>query len=215
MSQQDKTGVTTMRIIDMAMGVNLSAFPKSRTAEQFSEKADDLYNYCSKHVEEVLSLSDNDGYHTGMAFFNIISRLKESEREEKYSYDDKKLKFSLYCSVICLWKGIQMGTMQSCIAADTLIHTIDNYKDKFFVKIFMQLTGFSLGEMLEHDSEDLKKRIETIYKHIKYYLIQITRADDAFKDANIEACKKGERYLNAMCDCIKDILNAYCSIGML
>lgn len=198
-----------MRIIDMAMGVNLSAFPNSRIAEQFPEKADALYNYCSKHVEEVLSLSDSDGYHTGMAFFNLIYK------PENYSQDNKKLKFSLYCSVICLWKGIQMGTVQSCIAADMLIRTIDNFKDRYFIQIFMELTGLTLGEILEHNPEDLKKRVEAIYKHIKYYLVQITRAEDAFKDANIEACKKGKRYLNAMYESVKDSLNGYRAIGIL
>ena len=104
--------------------------------------------------------------------------------------------------------------MQSCIAADTLIYTIDNYKERFFTQIFMGLTG-TLEEILEFNPDDLKKRVETIYKYIKYYLIQITRAEDAFKDANIEACKKGKHYLNAMCENVKDSLNGYRALGIL
>lgn len=196
------------------MDVNFSAMPNSRTAEQFFVNANSLYNYCSNHVEELLSLSDNDGYHTGMAFCNIISRLEESGKNNEFSHDNIKLKFSIYCEVLCLWKGIQMGTMQSCIAADALIHTIDNYKERFFIQIFMGLTG-TLEEILECNPDDLKKRVETIYKYIKYYLIQITRAEDAFKDANIEACKKGKRYLNAMYESVKDSLNGYRAIGIL
>lgn len=196
------------------MDVNFSAIPNSRTAEQFLEKANSLYNYCSNHVEELLSLSDSDGYHTGMAFCNLISNLEESGRHEQLSHDDKKLKFSLYCEVLCLYKGIQMGTMQSCIAADTLIHTIDYYKERFFTQIFMGLTG-TLEEILESNPDDLKKRVETVYKYIKFYLIQITRAEDAFKDANIEACKKGKRYLNDMCESVKDSLNGYRALGIL
>ena len=198
----------------MAMNVNFSAMPNSRTSEQFLENANTLYNYCSNHVEELLSLSDSDGYHAGMAFCNIISNLEESGKNEQLSYDDKKLKFSLYCEVLGLCKGIQMGTMQSCIAADTLIYTIDNYKERFFTQIFMGLTG-TLEEILEFNPDDLKKRVETIYKYIKYYLIQITRAEDAFKDANIEACKKGKHYLNAMCENVKDSLNGYRALGIL
>lgn len=198
----------------MAMNVNFSAMRNSRTSEQFLENANTLYNYCSNHVEELLSLSDSDGYHAGMAFYNIISNLEESGKNEQLSYDDKKLKFSLYCEVLCLCKGIQMGTMQSCIAADTLIHTIDNYKERFFTQLFMGLTG-TLEEILEFNPDDLKKRVETIYKYIKYYLIQITRAEDAFKDANIEACKKGKRYLNAMYESVKDSLNGYRALGIL
>ena len=203
-----------MAIKDMAMNVNFSAMRNSRTSEQFLENANTLYNYCSNHVEELLSLSDSDGYHAGMAFYNIISNLEESGKNEQLSYDDKKLKFSLYCEVLCLCKGIQMGTMQSCIAADTLIHTIDNYKERFFTQLFMGLTG-TLEEILEFNPDDLKKRVETIYKYIKYYLIQITRAEDAFKDANIEACKKGKRYLNAMYESVKDSLNGYRALGIL
>ena len=203
-----------MAIKDMAMNVNFSAMRNSRTSEQFLENANTLYNYCSNHVEELLSLSDSDGYHAGMAFCNIISNLEESGKNEQLSYDDKKLKFSLYCEVLCLCKGIQMGTMQSCIAADTLIHTIDNYKERFFTQLFMGLTG-TLEEILEFNPDDLKKRVETIYKYIKYYLIQITRAEDAFKDANIEACKKGKRYLNAMYESVKDSLNGYRALGIL
>ena len=195
-----------MGIGNMAMDVNFSAMPNSRTAEQFSEKADLLYSYCSNHIEELLSLSENDGYHTGMAFFNLISKIEDH---------GQKFKFSLYCTVLCLWKGIQLGTMQSCIAADTLIHTIDNFKDKYFLNLFMGLTGLTLGEILEHDPDDLKKRVETIYKSIKYYLIQITRGQEAYKDANIESCKKGERYLYALYESIKESLNGYRSIGML
>lgn len=198
----------------MAMNVNFSAMRNSRTSEQFLENANTLYNYCSNHVEELLSLSDSDGYHAGMAFCNIISNLEESGKNEQLSYDDKKLKFSLYCEVLCLCKGIQMGTMQSCIAADTLTHTIDNYKERFFTQLFMGLTG-TLEEILEFNPDDLKKRVETIYKYIKYYLIQITRAEDAFKDANIEACKKGKRYLNAMYESVKDSLNGYRALGIL
>ena len=198
----------------MAMDVNFSAIPNSRTAEQFLEKANLLYNYCSNHVEELLSLSDSDGYHTGMAFCNVISKLEESGRYGQLSQDDKKLKFSLYCEVLCLCKGIQMRTMQSCIAADTLIHTIDYYKEKFFIQLFMGLTG-SLEEILGCNPDDLKKRVETIYKHVKYYLIQITRAEDAFKDANTEACEKGKRYLNAMYESVKDSLNGYRALGIL
>ncbi len=203
-----------MAIKDIAMNVNFSAMRNSRTSEQFLENANTLYNYCSNHVEELLSLSDSDGYHAGMAFCNIISNLEESGKNEQLSYDDKKLKFSLYCEVLCLCKGIQMGTMQSCIAADTLIHTIDNYKERFFTQLFMGLTG-TLEEILEFNPDDLKKRVETIYKYIKYYLIQITRAEDAFKDANIEACKKGKRYLNAMYESVKDSLNGYRALGIL
>lgn len=198
----------------MAMNVNFSAMPNSRTSEQFLENANTLYNYCSNHVEELLSLSDSDGYHAGMAFCNIISDLEESGKNEQLSYDDKKLKFSLYCKVLCLCKGIQMGTMQSCIAADTLIHTIDNYKERFFTQIFMGLTG-TLEDILAFNPDDLKKRVESIYKYIKYYLIQITRAEDAFKDANIEACKKGKHYLNAMYENVKDSLNGYRALGIL
>lgn len=196
------------------MDVNFSAIPNSRTAEQFLENAHSLYNYCSNHVEELLSLSDSDGYHTGMAFCNMILKLEESGRYEQLSQDDKKLKFSLYCEVLCLWKGIHMGTMQSCIAADTLIHTIDYYKERFFTQIFMGLIG-SLEEVLECNPDDLKKRVETIYKYIKYYLIQITRAENAFKDANMETCKKGERYFNAMYERVKDSLNSYRALGIL
>lgn len=198
----------------MAMNVNFSAMPNSRTSEQFLENANTLYNYCSNHVEELLSLSDSDGYHAGMAFCNIISDLEESGKNEQLSYDDKKLKFSLYCEVLCLCKGIQMGTMQSCIAADTLIHTIDNYKERFFTQIFMGLTG-TLEDILAFNPDDLKKRVESIYKYVKYYLIQITRAEDAFKDANIEACKKGKHYLNAMYENVKDSLNGYRALGIL
>lgn len=203
-----------MGIKDNAMNVNFSAMPNSRTSEQFLENANTLYNYCSNHVEELLSLSDSDGYHAGMAFCNIISDLEESGKNEQLSYDDKKLKFSLYCEVLCLCKGIQMGTMQSCIAADTLILTIDNYKERFFTQIFMGLTG-TLEDILAFNPDDLKKRVESIYKYIKYYLIQITRAEDAFKDANIEACKKGKHYLNAMYENVKDSLNGYRALGIL
>ena len=198
----------------MAMNVNFSAMPNSRTSEQFLENANSLYDYCSNHVEELLSLSDGDGYHTGMAFCNIILKLEESSRNEQLSQDDKKIKFSLYCEVLCLWKGIQMGTMQSCIAADTLIHMIDYYKERFFTQIFMGLIG-TLEKILECNPDDLKKRVDTIYKYIKYYLIQITRAEDAFKDANMEACKKGERYFNAMYESVKDSLNGYRALGIL
>ena len=204
-----------MKIIDLAMDFNFSAMPDSRTAEKRSENANALYNYCAKHVDELLAIGNNDGFHTGMAFVNIVTSMKEPNRNDRHSADNQKFKFSLYCAVFCLWKGTQMGTMQSCSAANTLIHTIDYYKEQYFVPIFLNLTGYTLEEIFEHDPEDLKKKVDAIYKHIKYYLIQITRAQDAFKDANIEACNKGKKYLDAMCEEIESAFQGYQLLGII
>lgn len=204
-----------MKIIDLAMNVNFSAIPNSKTAEKYQENSKALYDYCTKHVEELLSLSNNEGYHTGMAFIQVIAKMKDPDCGDRHSVDAVKFKFSLYSAVVCLWKGIQMGTMQSCIAADTLIHTIDQYKEQYFVQLFMRLTGSSLVEILGRNPESLKIEIENIYKNVKYYLVQITRAQDAFKDADIEKCNDGEGYLESLYEEIKNALNGYRVLGMI
>ena len=65
------------KLKDLAFSLNLSAgIPgmniQSKTADKFQEYADALYDYTTKNLEEFLSISDNDGYHVGMAFSHIL-----------------------------------------------------------------------------------------------------------------------------------------------
>ena len=54
-----------------------------------------------------------------------------------------------------------------------------------------------------------------IYKCIKYYLIQLTRAQDAFTDANMKACEIGKKYLSVMHDEYCDDLRGFSSFGII
>lgn len=89
---------------------------QSKTADKFDEYAKDLYDYTLNNLEEFLSISDNDGYHVGMAFSHILERTPYIETDNDFNDENTKFKMSLHCAVIGLWRGIQMGTMQSIIA---------------------------------------------------------------------------------------------------
>lgn len=93
------------------MNVSYSVMPGSRMAGQYKEHAETLYNYCCQNVNEFLSLSDNDSFHVGMAFNIIVSNMEETQN--RMSPEATKFKFSLYASLLCLFKALQMGTMQS------------------------------------------------------------------------------------------------------
>ena len=106
--------------------------------------------------------------------------------------------------------------MQSMIATHTLIQLIDKYRLRYFEPIFMMLTGLSLRQIIEEKTPDeVKKMTEKIYKITKYYLIQITRMQDAFKDANMKACELGEKFMNTIHDEMCNSLRGYITLGLL
>ena len=108
-----------------------------------------------------------------------------------------------------------MGTMQSIIATQRLIYLIDKYKIPHFDLMFTKLMGMSLNELFEANPDDVKTKKDMIYKCIKYYLIQLTRAQDAFTDANMKACEIGKKYLSVMHDEYCDDLRGFSSFGII
>ena len=208
------------KIQELAFTLNLSAgIPgmniQSKTADKFDEYAKDLYDYTLNNLEEFLSISDNDGYHVGMAFSHILERTPYIETDNDFTDENTKFKMLLHCAVIGLWRGIQMGTMQSIIATQRLIYLIDKYKIPHFNLMFTLLMGMSLNELCEANPDDVKTKKDMIYKCIKYYLIQLTRAQDAFKDANMKACEIGKKYLSVMHDEYCDDLRRFSSFGII
>ena len=207
--------------MNLASDLNLSmGIPElgiqSRTADKFDEYADELYKYTLNNIEELLSINENDGYHVGMAFSHIIEKMPVPESRLQLGTDNKRLKISLNCAVICLWRGIQMRTMQSVIATHELIKIIDKYKTSYFERTFVKLTGLSLLEIIEEKSpNEVQSRTDKVYKLIKYYLIQLTRAEDAFKDANMKACELGEKLMKSLHDEMCDNLSGYISFGII
>lgn len=212
------------KIHELAFSLNMSVgIPgmnlQTKTSDKFDEYAEALYDYTKNNLEEFLSISDNDGYHVGMAFSHILERTpyieKDIEKDSVFEYENTKFNISLHCAVIGLWRGIQMGTMQSIIATQRLIYLIDKYKCPHFDLMFTKLIGLSLKEVFETDSDDLETRKEAIYKCIKYYLIQLTRAQDAFKNANMKVCEMGKNYLNIMHHEYCDNLRGYSALGII
>ena len=202
-----------MDIKELAMRVNYSAIPGSINANKIGEYADELFKYCSNNVGELLSLNNNDSYHVGMSF-NIITSSME-EPQSTLSGNSTKFKFSLFASLICLIKATQMGTMQSCIAANGIIKLIDRCKTTSLFTVFAPMTGESVSQIVESEPGDILKQIDTICNIIKYYLIQITRAEDAFKDAKMDICNKGRQLLSLLLNELKEKLEGYESFGML
>ena len=207
------------KLKDLAFSLNLSAgIPgmniQSKTADKFQEYADALYDYTTKNLEEFLSISDNDGYHVGMAFSHILEHTSYKESDNVFNEENNKFNMSLHCTVIGLWRGIQMGTMQSVIAAQRLIYLLEKYKTHFDI-MYAKLTGMSLNDLMESDKEDVEAKKENICKCILYYLIQITKAQDAFKDANMKACEIGKKYLDVMHDEYCEDLKGFSLFGII
>lgn len=78
------------KIQELAFTLNLSAgIPgmniQSKTADKFDEYAKDLYDYTLNNLEDFLSISDNDGYHVGMAFSHILERTPYIETENDFT----------------------------------------------------------------------------------------------------------------------------------
>lgn len=202
-----------MGIKELALNVSYSVMPGSRTAGQYKEHAETLYNYCCQNVNEFLSLCDNDSFHVGMAFNIIVSNMEETQN--RMSSEATKFKFSLYASLLCLFKALQMGTMQSCIAAGGAIKLIDRCKDTSLRTVFAMLTGGTLSELIKSEPDDLLKRIDFIYKRLKYLLIQITRADEAFKDADMNLCNQGKKILSVFYNELREKFLGYEAMGIL
>ncbi len=207
------------KLKDLAFSLNLSAgIPgmniQSKTADKFQEYADALYDYTTKNLEDFLSISDNDGYHVGMAFSHILEHTSYKESDNVFNEENNKFNMSLHCTVIGLWRGIQMGTMQSVIAAQRLIYLLEKYKTHFDI-MYAKLTGMSLNDLMESDKEDVEAKKENICKCILYYLIQITKAQDAFKDANMKACEIGKKYLDVMHDEYCEDLKGFSLFGII
>ena len=208
------------KIQELAFTLNLSArIPgtniQPKTADKFDEYADILYDYTINNIDDFLSISDNDGYHVGMAFSYILECTQYKETDNAFDDDNTRFKISLHCAVIGLWRGIQMRTIQSIIATQRLIYLIDKYKFPHFDFMFTKLIGLSLNELLEAKPEDVKTKKDMIYKCIKYYLIQLTRAQDAFKGANIKACEMGMKYLSLIHDRYCSDLRIFSSLGVM
>lgn len=206
-------------LFDLAQQVNFSVgipgVDDYDTTKKFKENAVAFLSYAQEHVKEILSLDNNSGYHVGMAFNNVVQRMEDpcasmDDIDDMFSDDAIKFKIYLYCAVVCLWKGIQMGTMQSVIAAHNLIGLIDKNKTSHFDLIFAK-TLVTTGMLKEGGQEEVEK----IYKYTKYYLIQLTRAQDAFKDANMRVCEMGERCIKEIYKDMCERLQGYTSLGVI
>lgn len=206
-------------IKDLAFNLNLSSgvpgMPQTKNPVKFNEYAKELCNCIENSIEEILSINNNEGYHVGTAFSYVVNWMQDSNSGKDINDFNTKFKLSLYCAIISLWKGIQVGNMQSVMASHTLIHLIDTYKDKYLFTQFYRLTEMSVGEIINLPHEETNSKAEKIYKYIKYYLIQLTRAQDAFKDANLNTCKLGKKYMEGLHDEISEDLNGYLFLGVI
>lgn len=213
-----------MELIEMAQNVNFSADTRSyaHIQEKFDENVNTLYEYCSQNPQTIISANNNEGYHVGTAFYNILKKMEEPELLS-ISDDSTKFKFSLVCAVICLKKAIDMGTVQSGIAAGYMLEILKNYENHLSSIVF-GLTNEYIKENFTNADTILKLKpingdIKTIISKrlylLKYYVAQITRLQDAFKDADIDACKLGNLYLNALSLEQEERLNGYMSFGII
>ena len=138
-----------MKINDLARDVNFSAMPEAyaHIQEKFPENADKFYNYCTENIYELLSLTDSSAFQVGNAFYNLLCKMQEpSATNILEGEDDTKFNFSLASAVVCYHQAMEMGTIQSCIAASHLFDLIKRFQSSF-TTYTLALTDEYLKEM--------------------------------------------------------------------
>lgn len=201
-------------LYEITSDVNFAAMEgvKEDIAKELPQRIKKLIAYFQNDPSAILSVDGHNGFHLGQAFDVAF-----------YSFDDKNCndaKFSFYCSIIGYCKAIELGTMQSAMAAQKLYKFLDNNHQLSDVMLLSMsneymVEKFNIPREFFSPTVDMKKVIEWRFARLNYYLAQITRLQDAFKDANITACKIGNLYLQALLIEAKERIEGYMYFGIV
>lgn len=201
-------------LFEIASDVNLAAMEgvKEEIAKELPQRIKKLIAFFQNDPLSMISVDGHNGFHLGQAFDVAF-----------YYYEDKNsidAKFAFYCSVIGYCKAIELGTMQSAMAAQKLYHLLENNHRLSDVMLLgmtneYMLEQFNIPREFFSPNVDMKKVIEWRFARLNYYLAQITRLQDAFKDANITACKIGNLYLQALLNEAKERIDGYMYLGVV
>lgn len=201
-------------LYEITSDVNFAAMEgvKEDIAKELPQRIKKLIAYFQNDPSAILSVDGHNGFHLGQAFDVAF-----------YSFDDKNCndaKFSFYCSIIGYCKAIELGTMQSAMAAQKLYKFLDNNHQLSDVMLLSMsneymVEKFNIPREFFSSTVDMKKVIEWRFARLNYYLAQITRLQDAFKDANITACKIGNLYLQALLIEAKERIEGYMYLGIV
>lgn len=195
-----------MQIHDLATNVRFSADTNAyeHIKAKFNENSTALYEYCENNVDELLSQEEGNAFLLGMAFYEIVIRLEEPKDLDDTD-DNTKFKFSLAAAIISLHKSMEMGTVQSCIAASHLYDLI--YKFQYSITEYtMALTDDYVKEIIMDADKILAikpipgdglTKAKGILKFIAYYVGEYSKMDN-FKNSNMDDCKIGSLYLYAL-----------------
>lgn len=201
-------------LFEIASDVNLAAMEgvKEEIAKELPQRIKKLIAFFQNDPLAMVSVDGHNGFHLGQAFDVSF-----------YSYEDKNstdAKFAFYCSVIGYCKAIELGTMQSAMAAQKLYQLLENNHQLSDVMLLgmtneYMVERFNIPREFFSPNVDTKKVIEWRFARLNYYLAQITRLQDAFKDANITACKIGNLYLQALLNEAKERIEGYMYLGIV
>lgn len=201
-------------LYEIASDVNFAAMKgaKEDIAKELPQRIKKLIAYFQNDPLAILSVDGHNGFHLGQAFDVAF-----------YSFNDKNCndaKFSFYCSIIGYCKAIELGTMQSAMAAQKLYKLLNSnhlLSDVMLLSMSNEymVEKFNIPREFFSPTVDMKEVIEWRFARLNYYLSQITRLQEAFKDANITACKIGNLYLQALLIEAKEKIEGYMFLGIV
>ena len=193
--------------------VNFAAIPNAypEYAQQLPQRIDSLLKYFKSNPSVIFNIDGSFAFQLGRAFNVVFRSFNDVENEDA--------KFAFRCATIGLCKAVNMGTMQSAIAARDLYHLLNDCQS--LTEILLIQMGNEYMEERYHISKELyspdlnwSKIVEWRFKRIAYYLAQVVRLQDAFKDADLKACKIGELYLDALLFESEQMIQGYMALGI-
>lgn len=202
------------KLIDLARDINFSVLNgvSQDIYKELHQKVGRLIKIAQSDPAAILYIDGNGGFQLGQAFDVSFSSFN--------NWNCNDAKFVYYCCIICYCKAIAMGTMQSAIAAHKLYLLLEN-NCQLVEPIILGMTNEYMEEQFNMPKDefspnvDTKKKIEWRFSRLKYFLVQITRAQDAFKNADIKACKVGNLYLQALQNEAKVKIEGYMFLGII
>lgn len=208
-----------MEIHDLATNVRFSADSNAyeHIKAKFNDNANALYKYCENNVDELLSQKEGNAFLIGMAFYEIVSRMEE----KKDLSNNTKFNFCLASAVICLHESMEMGTVQSCIAASHIYDLI--YKFQYSLTSYtMALTDEYVKSIILDAEKTLAlkpiignelTKAKEILKVIAYYVGEYSKMDN-FNNSNLDECKVGSLYLYALHYEMRERFNGFKYFGL-
>ncbi|MBO7068039.1 MAG: hypothetical protein J6W52_05115 [Bacteroidaceae bacterium] len=201
-----------MDIYDLSLTVNacIPIFAPYTPNDEAEHKMEKFLQIFKNDTDSLLNINGSNGWHAGQAFYNTLTYHRTLDEEDK--------KFCFAGAIISLVKALEMGTMQSVMAINTLIEMIKSNREIVDLYVYampdermvcdLKMPSTLISTSNLQMKEGIKVRLSCILKFL--VALQENRLDQADNET-----KAGKYYLSALFDEAYHRIGGYAYLGII